>query len=258
MHGDGEPVVLIHGTASASNSWYRQAPALISHGYRVYQVDLPGHGESTRPENVAAYNAVAAHDLLHETILGFGLTAPVTLVGHSLGGFFCLFNMLHNPEIVGRAVLIAPYYSPTQLNPLVQKTGNFASIAGKFAELMPEKFVSMMMGSGLSESPPLEIEDRQLLAENFKNASPLVYHLVQTAPDLAEYVSQIDIPTLVIWGKRERTLNPDSFPKLVKRMPNALGVCLEDCGHLPHLRKPNLVNEQVLRFLHDHPINSVL
>jgi len=61
-HGEGIPVLLIHGWPDSARLWRHQIPHLVGHGFRVIAPDLRGFGRSDKPTLVAAYglrNAVA-------------------------------------------------------------------------------------------------------------------------------------------------------------------------------------------------------
>lgn len=51
VHGDGEPVVLLHGTPSSSYIWRNILPTLVEAGYKVHVYDLLGYGLSERPQD---------------------------------------------------------------------------------------------------------------------------------------------------------------------------------------------------------------
>ena len=51
VHGDGEPVILVHGTPSSSFIWRNIVPVLTSAGFKVHVFDLLGYGLSERPWN---------------------------------------------------------------------------------------------------------------------------------------------------------------------------------------------------------------
>ena len=46
--GEGEPIILLHGTPSSSLIWRNVSPALIDAGYKVHIYDLLGYGASER------------------------------------------------------------------------------------------------------------------------------------------------------------------------------------------------------------------
>ena len=54
-HGEGVPVLMIHGWPDSARLWRHQVPHLVGRGYRVITPDLRGFGRSGRPEDVAAY-----------------------------------------------------------------------------------------------------------------------------------------------------------------------------------------------------------
>ena len=51
VHGDGEPVILIHGTPFFSHIWRKPLPQLVAAGLKVYVYDLLGFGHSERPRD---------------------------------------------------------------------------------------------------------------------------------------------------------------------------------------------------------------
>jgi pimeloyl-ACP methyl ester carboxylesterase len=78
----GVPLLLLHGITSSARAWWRVAPALVSVGYHVYALDMPGHGESDETDDhcidaIAALVGAAARELIG---------APFALIGHSWGG----------------------------------------------------------------------------------------------------------------------------------------------------------------------------
>lgn len=255
--GDGRPVILIHGTSAAGNIWHNQVQALTSNGFSAFTVDLPGHGKSHHPDQPQEYDALTAYAWLEGWINSLNLSNPITLVGHSLGGFFCLWYSLQNPASVASMVLIDPYYSPSQLPAVVRKNRNFAAIGGKIQQWAPQWLAEKVLTLDPTDRPALNQADRQQIAANYKTASPHVYHFVQTAPDLQDYLLEINIPSLVIWGERDFTLFPTSFQRMVDHMPGATGFCVPRCGHQPHLCRPEVVNQQMLDFLRtnnrEHP-----
>ncbi|WP_127793165.1 alpha/beta fold hydrolase [Agromyces sp. LHK192] len=75
--------VLIHGIMSDSRAWHRVTAELESHGFRVFAVDLAGHGRSPRARR---YSPSAWADDVVETLEPLLGGAPDVVMGHSLGG----------------------------------------------------------------------------------------------------------------------------------------------------------------------------
>lgn len=102
--GTGPALVLTHGLGDTSATWDAVVPALAEH-HEVTRWDLRGHGRSATPAGPAAYSRdLAVADLLRVVD---GATPPVTLVGHSLGGYLSLIVALRHPDLVGRLVMVS-------------------------------------------------------------------------------------------------------------------------------------------------------
>lgn len=102
--GEGPTVVLTHGLGDTASTWDAVWPAL-SGRHRVTRWDLRGHGRSSAPEEPSAYSPdIAVEDLL--AIIG-RVPTPVSLVGHSLGGYLSLAVALRHPEQVRSVVMIS-------------------------------------------------------------------------------------------------------------------------------------------------------
>jgi pimeloyl-ACP methyl ester carboxylesterase len=94
--------VLVHGFADDSRTWGRLVPCLTD--AEVHAWDLPGHG--TRGDSpTELLNRDAAVTELTERIEALG--SPVTLVGHSLGGYLALMVTIERPDLVFSLGLIS-------------------------------------------------------------------------------------------------------------------------------------------------------
>lgn len=104
--GDGAPaVVFLHGSASNSVTWLRDAAVLGEH-LKVYAVDMigePGLSAESRP----ALASGAYAPWLDEVLAGLGVER-CALVGISLGGWLALEYATHHPDKVSAMVLLAP------------------------------------------------------------------------------------------------------------------------------------------------------
>ncbi len=105
VEGQGEPVVLVHGLyASAKINW--QLPGMIgmlAKNYRVIALDLPGHGESDKPENEAAYGVQMVEDV--RQLLDHLKIKKAHIVGYSLGGMIAVKFLSMHPDRAASAIL---------------------------------------------------------------------------------------------------------------------------------------------------------
>jgi pimeloyl-ACP methyl ester carboxylesterase len=102
----GSPgIVLVHGGAAHSRWWDHIGP-LMAQGRRVAALDLSGHGDSGRRDTYSL--DVWAHELL-AVAAAAGITAPPTVIGHSMGGFVTLrLASLYGARIAGAVAIDSP------------------------------------------------------------------------------------------------------------------------------------------------------
>lgn len=110
-HGEGPPVVLIHGNTVTSADF--EASGLVqalAATHRVIAFDRPGFGHSTRPRDRLWTPAAQAY-LLYRALQQLGIDKPV-VVGHSMGTLVALALALDHPGAVQRLVLLSGYHYP--------------------------------------------------------------------------------------------------------------------------------------------------
>jgi non-heme chloroperoxidase len=117
-HGEGQPVVLIHGYPLDGHSWERQSAALLKAGYRVITYDRRGFGRSSQPTTGYDYDTFAA-DL--KVVLDTLDLIDVVLVGFSMGtGEVARYLGTYGSRRVAKAAFLAslqPFLLKTDDNP---------------------------------------------------------------------------------------------------------------------------------------------
>jgi non-heme chloroperoxidase len=117
-HGEGQPVVLIHGYPLDGHSWERQSAALLKAGYRVITYDRRGFGRSSQPTTGYDYDTFAAD--LKGVLDTLDLT-DVVLVGFSMGtGEIARYLGTYGSRRVAKAAFLAslqPFLLKTDDNP---------------------------------------------------------------------------------------------------------------------------------------------
>jgi pimeloyl-ACP methyl ester carboxylesterase len=257
QQGHGDPVLLVHGLAASLHDWDDLLPELASSGYAGYALDLLGHGESDKPDARAEYTVEKVFDHFSVWVDSLAIHEPLTLVGHSLGGALCLMYTLRHPERVKALVLVNPFYDIKQLSPVIQSPVLRQLLSAGFIELTPywlfRFFVDVTSFNfyiGHRESHVLPEHIRYQTALDYTRASSGIYNIVHTLPDLLPGLPQIKQPTLLLWGGRDQTLAPASFPQLAKLLPHVTGTHVQPlCGHVPHQCHPGTFNPHVMDFL---------
>src|SRR6267142_2392191 len=117
-HGEGKPVVLIHGYPLSGTSWEKQVPALLQAGRRVITYDRRGFGRSSQPTTGYDYDTFAKD--LNKVVKALELR-DVALVGFSMGGGeVARYLGTYGSERVSKAVFISsvpPFLLKTADNP---------------------------------------------------------------------------------------------------------------------------------------------
>lgn len=257
QQGTGAPVILTHGLAASLHDWDDLLPELSASGYAGYALDLLGHGESEKPERAHDYTVDNTFGHFSKWIDSLEINEPMTLVGHSLGGGLSLLYALKYPERVKALVLVNPFYDIRQLPPMLQKVFRHQLINTNLIDMTPYRvfrfFVDMTSFNyyiGHRESHVLPEHIRYQTAVDYKRAASGIYNIPRTLPSMELDLSLLNQPTLLIYGGRDQTLAPSSFPQLEKSLPNVVDThILPICGHVPHQCHPETFNPYVMKFL---------
>ncbi len=105
LEGKGEPVILIHGLlASGDLNWRLPGiTAAIAKDHQVVSIDMPGHGQSDRPKEEAAYGKQIVEDVV--MIMDDLKIKKAHIVGYSLGGMVTVKMMVTHPDRVQSAAV---------------------------------------------------------------------------------------------------------------------------------------------------------
>jgi pimeloyl-ACP methyl ester carboxylesterase len=154
-------------------------------------------------------------------------------------------------------ILVDPFYSRAQLPFLLRKTYGRARlsefIVGRTPGWLFRLFVNMSsvaIGHSVGALRSLPEKARQQTVLDYRRTAPGIYHVPNVISDLTEHLHEINTPALVVWGNRDKTLVPSSFPRLVQALPKARGEVLP-AGHVPHQSHAEMFNQIVMKFLNE-------
>jgi abhydrolase domain-containing protein 6 len=257
QQGVGDPVILVHGLAASLHDWDDLLPELAASGYAGYALDLLGHGESDKPAARSEYTVENVFNHFSAWIDSLNINEPMTLIGHSLGGALPLMYTLRYPERVRALTLVNPFYDIKQLSPVIQHPMLRQVLSAGLIEMTPywlfRFFVDVTSFNyyiGYRETHTLPEHVRYQTALDYARCSPGIYNIVHTLPNLFSRLHEIQQPTLLLWGARDQTLGPSSFPELAKILPNTINThTLPLCGHVPHQCHSHAFNPYVMDFL---------
>jgi pimeloyl-ACP methyl ester carboxylesterase len=248
--GEGPALVLLHGFAASVYTWADVIPALAQ-DHDVIALDFPGFGGSDIPSDLspALYPATV---LALMDRLG---VSRATLVGNSLGGAVGVVLAARHPARVRRLVLIdsAGFNLAASRRPLILRAVGWAPVSAAL-EVLPVR--RLMVRGALrqvfhDDSLVTKEKVEEYLAPLTRPGSTAAQRALLARPDvfgLPGLVSEVRVPTLVIWGRHDSWIPVDDADLFVAAIPGSRKVVLEECGHVPQEERPKEVVHLVQEF----------
>lgn len=216
-HGDGEPLVLLHGNSENLGYFAAQVPVFAEH-YRVLALDTRAHGDSTRGDGPLDFARLS--DDVCAVLDAVGVESAHVL-GYSDGGNTALTLALRDPARVRSLIVNGANLDPHGLGARFRVPATLAWLVG-----------------GLVAPLSARVRRQHELLEL------MVRHPHIPAADLAS----ITVPTLVIVGERDAI--PRRHTELIARsIPDAELMFVPDAGHACAEQRPDAFNAAVLDFL---------
>ena len=255
---DGLPLVLLHGDSASALDWSWVLPKLGA-THQVYAPDFPGFGESAKPNR--EYSLEFLRQFLVDFLDALGIERAV-LVGNSLGGLVSLRFALSRPEQVAGLVLADSSglgYSVTPaLSQLTVPLYGEAAITGCQTPL-GAKLRSWLRATLLfahpSRVPDVWLAEQERMAQmpGFLTATlsslRAQLNVFGQRQVLLDSLPQLQMPTLVVWGTDDSVFPKDQGQDAVSRLQQGHLALIPDCGHLPHIERPELFTDELSKFL---------
>lgn len=105
--GSGQPILFVHGNSSNAHAFETIWNSSELKGFHLLAIDLPGHGNSPKADDPESYRILNLSKLIAQFIHQMKLE-NVLLVGHSLGGHFCIHALEFADKIAGLMLISAP------------------------------------------------------------------------------------------------------------------------------------------------------
>lgn len=249
--GDGEPVILIHGFGASSFSWRHNLAALARHR-RVYALDLPGFGYSSRSSDRQYSLRQMAHTL--RRFLGHLGVARASLVGNSIGGAVAL-QLAHDfPESVDKLVLVGAFTARLGPLPFVNLPlgRSLALLLLHYAAGSEHRLATLIRGLyGDPDQVTPETVAGYFRPFCVKGSAAAIWAMLASPwdGDLPEQSGAIAVPTLLVWGDRDPIAPLAEGRRLERALPRARLVVFPGAGHAPAEEQPAEFNHLVNDFL---------
>lgn len=243
IHGEGEPLLLIHGHGSSGRDWELQV-AYFSRRYRVITFDVRGYGTSSKPRGPYSMRLFAedAAALLQ----GLG-TGPVHVVGISMGGMIALELALGFPGLVKSLVIVNSYPEMR-----VETWKERLSVVQRFlmVDLLGVRRTGEILSRLLFVKPEQE-SLREIFVERWAENDKRAYRAGLRAIigwDVEARLGEIQCPVLVV-ASDEDYLPVEEKQAYVARIPRARLVVIRDARHAVTAERPEEFNQVVGEFL---------
>ena len=269
-YGNGDPLVLVHGSTSDYRTWQDQINDFSNH-FRTISYSRRFHWPNDKIPEGADY-LMSEHVADLERLLQKLDAYPAHLVGHSYGAFLCLLLAIKNPRLIQSMVLAEPPVitlfvsnppKPFELLTLFLKRPRTAIAilrlgingiepAKKAAKRDDIKEVSRIMGHAilgkefynqLSESRREQVRVNTIKAELLGSGF---------APLKAEELAALEIPTLLVSGEKSPNVFHRLMDGLEELLPYTRRIQIPNASHIMHEDNTEVFNNDVMSFLTDN------
>ncbi|MCI0589364.1 MAG: alpha/beta fold hydrolase [Planctomycetes bacterium] len=253
--GTGPAVFLVHGMGDCSIGWRHQLETLAGAGYRAIAWDMMGAGLSDKPVE-REYSMPAMAELLESFRARLGIERAA-LVGSSYGGGVALLQARRRPDRVSALVGVDPAC-------YADGVGSYTRLFNNpwFNRLLyPLVPARLLVRIGLGQCvPDLSVIGSEVFEEYVREAkrpgakSAFARFEQDVMPeDPAPFEAghrEIPVPTLILWGRRDRVLPVAHGERLAREIPGARLLLLE-AEHIPHVERAEETNRALLGFLRE-------
>jgi pimeloyl-ACP methyl ester carboxylesterase len=228
VHGEGEPLLLMHGGFCTVETFARQTPDFASK-HKVIVPERRGHGRTPDLEGPITYEAMAEDTIGLMEALGI---SSAHLVGYSDGGNTALLIALKRPDVVHKMVCMGANFHYNGMAPVAMQVMEHAT---------PDNFY------------PWLIEKYKEVSPDGPEHLPIVFNKImrmwREEPALTpDDLHRIQAPTLVLVGDRDWVATEHTV-QMHESIPNSQLCVIPGATHGAPFEKAALVNQIVLDFL---------
>ncbi len=243
------PVLFLQGSGPGASGWLNfryNAQYFADQGFRVIIPDLPGFGDSDKPD--LDYTL----DFFTSVVTEFADQLDLerfALVGNSLGGAVSLGVALAQPQRVSHLILMGCGGLEDQITyfqkmPGIQAMTKVPLGSPDFTPAYLKQVLQLIVHD------PSHITD-ELISERFRilqTQNPAVFKRM-VIPNITERLGEIQCPVLGFWGAQDRFCPISGAEKLVTGCKHAQVITLSDCGHWVMIEHADLFNRRSVEFL---------
>jgi len=249
--GEGEPLVLMHGSGGHIEAYMHNLRSLAAH-FRVIAYDLPGHGYTTPATADLELPVYVGHLLDLLDLLGID---KAHLDGESLGGWVAIKFAAQYPDRVGKVVLNTP--GGTMAKPdVMERIRNLSQAAAD--DPAPERIrarLEWLMAHPSVVTDEL-VELRRAIYAQPGFARSMRHILCLQDPEIRrrnlitdDELAAVKAPTLVLWTSDDPSGPAQAGRDMAAKIEGAEFAFIADAGHWPQWEQTDQFNKLMLTFL---------
>ncbi len=252
IQGEGEPLVLIHGTGAMLQTWDEWTNLLSPH-YKIIRMDIPAFG-LTGPRADGVYSDSMYVNFIEQFVSKIGVDS-FYLGGNSLGGLIAWKYAAAYPGKVKKLVLVDPAgfhgFNDKGGSFIFNLSRNFPTLTSMVSKIGTHYFVEHTLTEVYSDDSKITDKEKIMYAELNRregNRHAFVQRAKYAHNCSEEELSAITAPTLIMWGKEDVLIDVREAAHF-KKIANASLVVYDNIGHCPQQELPERSAADVMRFL---------
>lgn len=261
VHGDGIPLVLIHGTPSFSYVWRNVIPRLVDSRLRVHVFDLLGYGHSERPVDPAVDTSAAGQTEVLRRLLDHWGLEDMHIVAHDLGGAVAQRFTLDHPGRVRTLTLIDTVSFDSWPSPRTREQMK-AGLENLIKAPDVQHRAHFRDWIRTTVADPDNMAEEALAAYVEMISGPVgqasffqhqvAHYDSRYTRELTERLAELDNrPVQLIWGADDRWQVVDWAYRLHASIPGSQLHVLEQCGHFAMEDRPDAIARLVADFTNE-------
>jgi pimeloyl-ACP methyl ester carboxylesterase len=246
-HGEGHPLLLVHGFPLDHSMWKHQI-ADLSANYRVLAVDLPGFGVSQPLESPVSIRDYA--DALAVTLEQLQIDQPVTFCGLSMGGYIGWQFMKHHSEKLHSLIACNTRAANDDERTARGRRLMAAQVVKDGSDSIASGMAMKICGETTFETNPDVINHVSSMIRSTDSESIAAgQHAMAGREDATPLFGSIDVPTLFVAGMEDLVTPPDEMRVMADQVKGSRFVQIPHAGHLAPLENPMAANAAIRSFI---------
>ncbi|RLL47021.1 alpha/beta hydrolase [Oceanobacillus piezotolerans] len=252
--GEGEPLILLHGTGGHIEAYAKNMQGLSKH-FRVLVIDMLGHGYTDKPDHPYGIDSYSDH--LLDFMKAMNLSQAY-ISGESLGGWVAAWFAAHHPGYAKALVLNTPgnvNSDPKVMAGLKESTVN--AVVNANYENVKKRLEWLMYDKSVVTDELIYNRYQIYTQPSYQKAVYNIVHLQEMEPRQKyiwkpEWCSKINVPTLLVWTDHDPTSTVDQAGPIKDMIPGAELKVIKDAGHWPQWEQVEEFNTVLTDFMLQH------